>query len=112
MVLLAVTTGFLLVPQQEQLVLKPGERNCGGITCTEIHEAAAEFIAGHLQPAVAEKIETHLTQCKRCRDYIDEQRHQHASTEWDEIHPVAHAHAPRHTVWDWTSTALLSVLAR
>lgn len=51
----------------------------GGISCSEVREQSADYLAGRLAPDVADKFEKHLKNCPMCRDRIEGLRHQQSA---------------------------------
>ena len=56
-----------------------GDMDFGGISCSEVGELSADYLAGRLAPDVADKFEEHLKKCPMCRERIEDLRHQQSA---------------------------------
>ena len=45
------------------------------ITCHQLVEMVTEYLEDAMEPAERDRLELHLSQCTRCRRYLDQMRH-------------------------------------
>lgn len=50
------------------------EPNFGGVTCTEVRTNAMAMMAGTLPAELMQKIQTHLSQCPECQEFLKKMR--------------------------------------
>ena len=46
----------------------------GGMHCRECHQLLFDYAQGNLEPEIARKLETHLSDCPPCLDYVESYR--------------------------------------
>jgi hypothetical protein len=45
------------------------------ITCPDVHGCAEQYLAGTLDDNLKARVELHLARCRKCRDWLEAQRH-------------------------------------
>jgi len=51
------------------------ESHAGGISCSEVRQAAPAYMAGTLDVQMVEKIRQHLSECSHCRKKLEQADH-------------------------------------
>ncbi|MGE4001651.1 MAG: anti-sigma factor [Planctomycetaceae bacterium] len=75
-VCLLLASGFFLVPRPGRLAPTGRVQRIGGLSCYEVDAQLDAYVAGTLDAETMHKIDTHVAQCRYCRDCLQQLRDQ------------------------------------